>query len=284
VSQARFGRRLMTVTGIDELGVYRVLRAIDAEHPGGETTAWAPEPGQFAMLAAVERWGGGDDERPHLPRAFSIARLSNGESQFLLEDVGPGTRRLCELRAGDGLWALGPLGQGFIIGGPALDQRRALLVGGGVGIAPLAILQDTLAAQAGERDAVVLLGFRDAERAAGAALLEGARIATDDGSVGHHGLVTELLAEEIERYPHAVVYACGPAGMLEGVRALCAATATPAQLALEAGMACGYGACFGCVVPRRGGGYLRVCVDGPVIDAAELEHVDAHAGGVGWTR
>jgi hypothetical protein len=66
--------------------------------------------------------------------------------------------------------------------------------------------------------------------------------------------------------------------MLEGVRALCAETATPAQLALEAGMACGYGACFGCVVPRRGGGYLRVCVDGPVIDAAELEHVDHHAG------
>jgi NAD(P)H-flavin reductase len=72
--------------------------------------------------------------------------------------------------------------------------------------------------------------------------------------------------------------------MLEGVRALCAQTATPAQLALEAGMACGYGACFGCVVPRRGGGYLRVCVDGPVIDAAELEHVEHHAGGVGGTR
>jgi dihydroorotate dehydrogenase electron transfer subunit len=279
VSQARFGRRLMTVTGIDEVGAYRVLRAVDAEHAeGGEAAVWAPEPGQFAMLAAVERWGGGDDERPYLPRAFSIARLADGESQFLLEDVGPGTRRLCELRAGDGLWALGPLGQGFIIRGPALDQRRALLVGGGVGIAPLAILQDALATQAGERDAVVLLGFRDAQRAAGAALLDGARIATDDGSVGHHGLVTELLAEEIERDPHAVVYACGPAGMLEGVRALCADTATPAQLALEAGMACGFGACFGCVVARRGGGYLRVCVDGPVIDAAELEHVDAHAG------
>jgi hypothetical protein len=66
--------------------------------------------------------------------------------------------------------------------------------------------------------------------------------------------------------------------MLEGVRALCAQSATPAQLALEAGMACGFGACFGCVVPKRGGGYLRVCLDGPVIDAAELEHVDAHAG------
>ncbi len=103
-------------------------------------------------------------------------------------------------------------------------------------------------------------------------------VATDDGSVGHHGFVTELLAAELDEDPHAVVYACGPAGMLEGVRALCERRDVPAQLALEAGMACGFGACFGCVVPRRGGGYLRVCVDGPVIDAAELEHVDEHAG------
>jgi len=277
VSQARFGRRLMTVTGVDELGAYRVLRAVDAEpSAGGERDVWDPAPGQFAMLAALERWGGGDGERPYLPRAFSVARIADGESQFLLEDVGPGTNRLCELRAGDGLWALGPLGNGF---GLPSEDRRALLVGGGVGIAPLAILQDAIAGQAAGRDgAVVLLGFRDQERAKGAALLDGAHVATDDGSVGHHGLVTELLATEIERDPHAVVYACGPAGMLEGVRALCAQTDTPAQLALEAGMACGYGACFGCVVPRRGGGYLRVCVDGPVIDAAELERVDHHAG------
>jgi NAD(P)H-flavin reductase len=165
---------------------------------------------------------------------------------------------------------LGPLGRGFSAP-PA--GRRAILVGGGVGIAPLAILQDEL-----EGDVTVLLGFRDGARAEGAALLDGARIATDDGSSGHHGLVTDLLAAEIERDPAAVVYACGPAGMLEGVRAMCANSGVPAQLALEAGMACGFGACFGCVVPRSGGGYLRVCVDGPVIDAAELDHVDAHAG------
>jgi NAD(P)H-flavin reductase len=269
---------------MDELGAYRVLRAVDAKPSAGGEAAWAPAPGQFAMLAAVERWGGGDGERPYLPRAFSVARIVHGESQFLLEDVGPGTRRLCELRAGEEMWALGPLGNGFTIGGPDLHQRRALLVGGGVGIAPLAILQDALAGGVdggegeGGADVTVLLGFRDGARAEGAALLHGARVATDDGAVGHHGLVTELLAAEIERDPHAVVYACGPAGMLEGVRALCAQTGTPAQLALEAGMACGFGACFGCVVPRRGGGYLRVCVDGPVIDAAQLEHIDAHAG------
>jgi len=171
---------------------------------------------------------------------------------------------------------LGPLGRGFT---PPGDGRRAILVGGGVGIAPLAILQDALTGAppaAGETTA--LLGFRDGARARGAGLLADARVATDDGSSGYHGLVTDLLEQELRRDPHAAVYACGPAAMLEGVRAICAGTGTPAELALEAAMACGFGACFGCVVPRRGGGYLRVCLDGPVIDAELLEHVDEHAG------
>ena len=260
-------RRLLTVVGVERLGAYRVLRVADVETP-------EPRPGQFAMIAAAERWGGGEDQRPYLARAFSIARRRVGESQFLLEDVGPGTRRLCELAEGDGLWALGPLGKGFE---PPTQRRRAILVGGGVGIAPLAILQDALEAQA-EREVSVLLGFRDAARAEGAALLRGAQVATDDGSVGHHGLLTELLSKELYRDSRAQVYACGPAPMLEAVRAMCATRDVPAQLALEAGMACGFGACYGCAVPKRGGGYLRVCVDGPVIDAAELEHVAEHAG------
>ncbi len=260
-------RRLLTVLGAEPLGAYRVLRVADVETP-------EPRPGQFAMIAAAERWGGGADERPYLARAFSIARRRVGETQFLVEDVGPGTKRLCELGAGDGLWALGPLGQGF---SPPGGRRRAILVGGGVGIAPLAILQDALEADAAV-DVTVLLGFRDAARAEGAALLHGARVATDDGSVGHHGLLTELLSKELYRDSRAEVYACGPAPMLEAVRATCATRDVPAQLALEAGMACGFGACFGCAVPRRGGGYLRVCVDGPVIDAAELERVEEHAG------
>jgi dihydroorotate dehydrogenase electron transfer subunit len=274
-----FGRRLLTVTGMDELGAYRVLRVADpgtSEKPPSAPVRRAPMPGQFAMLAAAERWGGGEDERPYLARAFSIARFSDGEAHYLLEDVGPGTRRLCELVAGDRLWVLGPLGQGFTVGGRDFDQRRALLVGGGVGIAPLAIWQDELARE--EIPAQVLLGFRDGSRAEGAALLHGAQVATDDGSAGRHGLVTDLLVEELDRDEHATVYACGPAPMLEAVRAICATRAVPGQLALEAGMACGFGACYGCVVPRRGGGYLRVCVDGPVIDAAELDHVDVHAG------
>jgi NAD(P)H-flavin reductase len=263
VSRAPFGRRAVRVAAMEELGAYRVLHVEDPDGP-------EPQPGQFAMLATVERWGGGQDERPYLPRAFSIARHGSGRAQFLLEDVGPGTRRLCELTPGERLWVLGPLGRGFAAPPPG---GRAVLVGGGVGIAPLAILQDRL----GEGTSV-LLGFRDAARAQGAALLAGAQVATDDGSRGHRGLVTELLAAELEREPAASVYACGPAAMLEGVRALCERAGVGAQLALEAGMACGFGACFGCAVPLRGGGYVRVCLDGPVLDAGLLERVDEHAG------
>src|SRR5207302_5602153 len=126
--------------------------------------------------------------------------------------------------------------------------------------------------------ATVLLGFRDGPRAEGAALFERASVATEDGSSGHRGLITELLAAELDRDAAAHVYACGPAAMLEAVRAMCAERRVPAQLAPEAPMACGFGACYGCAVARRGGGYLRVCVDGPVIDAEELERVDPHAG------
>ena len=140
------------------------------------------------MLTAAERWGGGDDERPFVPRAFSVARIGEQGLEFLLEDVGPGTARLAELGPGDGLWVLGPLGNGFALpdGG-----RRALLCGGGVGIAPLAILQDALRAR--RSTAPVMLGFRDADHAGGAELLHEPQVATDDGSVGHAGLVTELL-------------------------------------------------------------------------------------------
>ncbi len=207
--------------------------------------------------------GGGESERPYLPRAFSVLRAPPGsdELQFLIEDVGPGTNRLSELDVGTQLSLVGPLGRGF---SAPRAGRRALLTGGGVGIAPLAIWQDQC-----NGDARVLLGFRDAAHAPGAELLREARIATDDGSVGHPGLVTELLAEELDAAPHAEVYACGPPPMLEAVRALCAQRDTPAQLALEAGMACGFGACFGCVAATTDG-YIRICVDGPVVEASRL--------------
>jgi dihydroorotate dehydrogenase electron transfer subunit len=256
---APFGRRAAPISARDEYGPYVVLTCSDAGGP-------RPDPGQFYMLSAAERWGGGDGERPFLPRAFSVMRALEGTNdlQFLIEDVGPGTNRLCELEVGDELLLVGPLGIGFA---PPRGRRRPLLIGGGVGIAPLAIWQDELGS-----GAPALLGFRDAAHADGARLLPGARVATDDGSVGHHGLVTELLVSELDRDAHAEVYACGPPPMLEAVRALCAERDVPAQLALESGMACGFGACFGCVVPTRRG-YLRLCVDGPVLDASELESV-----------
>jgi dihydroorotate dehydrogenase electron transfer subunit len=253
---APFGTRPVGIVAHERHGAYHVLRCEDPLGP-------RPQAGQFYMLATVRRWGGGASQRPFLPRAFSVLRAPAGsdELQFMLDDVGPGTERLCELTLGDELLILGPLGIGFA---PARDGRAPLLVGGGVGIAPLAIWQDQLGG------APAVIGFRDAEHARGAVLLDDAEIATDDGSAGHHGLVTELLAARLQADGNVEVYACGPPAMLEAVRALCAATRTPAQLALESGMACGYGACFGCVVPTTDG-YLRLCVDGPVLDAARLE-------------
>jgi NAD(P)H-flavin reductase len=272
---APLGRRLAEVTDYRRVGAYDILVCDDPDGP-------APDPGQFYMLAAAERWGGGEDERPFLPRAFSVMRhrhphgpasphaaagggeaAPGGRLEFMLEDVGPGTHRLGELRPGDGLWLAGPFGIGFA---PPRDGRRPLLVGGGVGTAPLAIWHDALG------EAEVLLGFRDRDHAHGASLLRGARVATDDGSAGHQGPVTDLLLAELGRDPHAEVYACGPPAMLEAVRAICADHEIPAQLALESGMACGYGACFGCVVPTKNG-YVRLCVDGPVLHADTLERV-----------
>jgi NAD(P)H-flavin reductase len=257
MSLAPLGRRAVTVAEHRRVGAYDVLAVADPDGP-------LPAAGQFYMLAAAERWGGGEDERPFLPRAFSVLRARPGTLEFMLEDVGPGTQRLGELRAGDALWLTGPLGNGFA---RPRQGRRPILVGGGVGAAPLAIWQDELGA-----GALALLGFRDRAHAEGARLLRGARVATDDGSVGHQGPVTNLLLAELGCDPRAEVYACGPPAMLEAVRAICAEHDVPAQLALESGMACGYGACFGCVVPTKDG-YVRLCVDGPVLDAADLELV-----------
>ena len=250
-------RRRAAVESVRDVGAYRVLRCTN---PGPE-----PRPGQFYMLSAVEDWGGGAAERPYLPRAFSVLRCRDGFLEFVLEDVGPGTHRLGGLGPGDEMWVLGPLGVGFAA---PTGLRRCVLVGGGVGIAPLAIWQDDLLAVGHEPR--VLLGFRTAEHAMGATLLSGARVATDDGSTGQRGLVTDLLEAELDADDHALVYACGPPAMLEAVRVLCLARGVPTQLALESGMACGFGACFGCVVPTRQG-YRRVCLDGPVFDGAELQ-------------
>ena len=246
---APFGRRIAEVQGSERHGPYVMLRLRD-------DAALAPRAGQFYMLTALERWGGGEGERPYLPRALSVADAADGELSFLLEAVGPGTSRLAALEAGERAWISGPLGNGF------RAAPAPLLVGGGIGIAPLVLAQRELG------PCPALLGFRDGAHAAGAALLDDVELATDDGSAGMRGLVTELLARRLDDGP-ASVLACGPPAMLDAVRALCLQRGVDAQLALESPMACGFGACYGCVVATRDG-YARVCVDGPVFDAAVL--------------
>jgi dihydroorotate dehydrogenase electron transfer subunit len=256
-------RRVARVSGVERLGSYHLIGAEDATGP-------EPQPGQFYMLSSERGWGGREGERPYLPRAFSYARARASDGgvalDFLLEVVGPGTGCLAVLAPGEGLALVGPLGLGF-----DLETRagRALLVGGGIGVAPLLCLEQQLVRA--RQEARVLLGFRTAGHAQAAALFMGEpAVVTDDGSVGRQAFVTELLREELDADPAAHVFACGPPPMLEAVRALCAERETPAQLALESGMACGFGACFGCVVPTRDG-YLRLCVDGPVLNAERLE-------------
>ena len=256
--QAPFGTREVPIIGTEEIGPYRVFSCADADGP-------QPAAGQFYMLASAEGWGGGSDERPYLPRAISVLAAGDGQLSFVLEAVGPGTERLAALEEGDALRLLGPLGNGFTAPQAGV---RAILCGGGIGVAPLAILQQELVAQGHEVTA--LLGFRDREHAAGAEFLDAVQVATDDGSTGHSGLVTELLLAELDRDANAVIYSCGPPQMLDAVRAISVASGVPAQLALEAPMACGYGACYGCVVKCADGSLRRSCVDGPVLEAGEL--------------
>jgi NAD(P)H-flavin reductase len=189
-------------------------------------------PGQFFMLEAPGRL---------LPRPFSLCLAPPGELAFLIDAIGPGTEALCALETGDEIGVLGPLGNGF-----RLDVERPLLVGGGIGIAPLPYLREALGGEV-----PVLLGFRSAAHAEAAELLPGAEVVVDPV------LVTEALQ------PGHDVLACGPEPMLHAVAAL----APGAQLAWEAPMACGYGACYGCVV-EIDGALRRLCLEGPVLAAA----------------
>jgi dihydroorotate dehydrogenase electron transfer subunit len=172
---------------------------------------------------------------------MSVCRATPRELGFLIDPIGPGTRALCALGRGDELTLLGPLGNGF-----DLEVERPLLVGGGIGIAPLPYLSQRLGAPP------AILGFRTAWHAEAAALLPGAEVCLEPT------YVTELLPEE----RHDVL-ACGPEPMLAALRAL----APDAQLAWEAPMACGYGACHGCAV-ELDGELKRLCVEGPVLSAA----------------
>ena len=217
-------RAALRVVAAERLGAYTLLRL----RRGGLETG---RPGQFFMLEAPGRL---------LPRAMSLCFAPPGELAFLIDAVGPGTRALCALEPGDAIHVLGPLGNGFDLGVP-----RPLLVGGGIGIAPLVHA-------AHERpEAPAVFGFRTDVHAEAAALLPEAEVVVEPT------YVTEAIDSSRD------VLACGPEPMLEALRRL----APTAQLAWEAPMACGYGACYGCVV-EIDGELRRLCVDGPVLGSS----------------
>jgi dihydroorotate dehydrogenase electron transfer subunit len=217
-------RARLSVTGKEQVGPYTLLRTERGSVDPGA-------PGQFFMLEAPGR---------PLPRPMSLCIAPPDELGFLIDPIGPGTRAICALQPGDELRVLGPLGSGF-----RLDVERPLLVGGGIGIAPLPYLSEQL----GHPRAV--LGFRSAWHAEAAALVPNAE------AVVEPRLVTELIE------PGHDVLACGPEPMLVAV----GQQHPGAQLAWEAAMACGYGACYGCAVAIDGE-WKRLCVEGPVLHAA----------------
>lgn len=266
---APFASRVCEVVGRRETGGYVVFSARDADGP-------EPEAGQFYMLRS-EGWGEGDG-RPFLPRAFSVAMTASDTRgvrlDFLVEAVGPGTALLAGLENGARLELTGPLGRPFSAPREVNPGAAgAILVGGGIGIAPIAILRRHLSRRG--IPARTLLGFRDEAHAGGLELFECQEVglASEDGHTGHRGYVTDLLQAALkgDDARSAAVYACGPPAMLEAVRSICGAHGVPAELAMEAPMACGYGACFGCAVPLADGGYMRLCVDGPVVRSDEIE-------------
>jgi dihydroorotate dehydrogenase electron transfer subunit len=217
-------RERLSVAANERVGPYMLLRV-------GRGGLDPGRPGQFFMLEAPGRL---------LPRPMSLCLAPSGELAFLIDAIGPGTQALCALEPGEELHVLGPLGNGF-----DLEVERPLLVGGGIGIAPLPYLSECL----GSPPAV--LGFRSDWHAEAAALVPNAQVCVEPT------LVTELIATGLD------VLACGPEPMLEAVRNV----APDAQLAWEAPMACGYGACYGCAV-EIDGELKRLCVDGPVLCAA----------------
>ena len=218
-------RELREVVGAEGVGPYTLLRL-------GRGGLDPGEPGQFFMLEAPGRL---------LPRPMSLCLAPPDELAFLVDPIGPGTRALCELEPGDAVHVVGPLGGGF-----DLSVERPLLVGGGIGIAPLPYLSERLGRPR------ALLGFRSAHHAEAAALVANAEVVVEPT------LVTEALPDE-----PGDVLACGPKPMLEALRRL----VPGAQLAWEAPMACGYGACYGCVV-ELDGELRRLCLDGPVLRGA----------------
>lgn len=247
---------------LGEPGAGRRIHLLSLEAPA---LAEAARPGQFLMLRVAP----GPD--PLLARPFSIHGVADGQVQVLFQVMGRGTGLLSQAEAGASLELWGPLGHGF-----DLDLQRPLLVAGGMGIAPLAFAAAQLGRQGIETQLCWGLpgraGFAGAVDRVGQGL-EGQEaylsLASEDGTLGSEGLVTDLLPGLLPACDG--VLACGPLAMLREVARLCQEARVRAQVSLEAPMACGLGACLGCVQPAAGGGYVQVCQDGPVLEAGEID-------------
>ncbi|MBN2336956.1 MAG: dihydroorotate dehydrogenase electron transfer subunit [Acidobacteria bacterium] len=235
-------------------------------------------PGQFVMLKCVENTG----ENPLLRRPFTIFNIHrNARSgkpagvELLVKEVGVGTRRLVSARPGQTLDCLGPQGHGFQLPSDLPSRvTTACLVAGGVGIAPLLLLAESLLALRVKPilfyggGTVADLVLREPFERLGIDIIT----STEDGSHGERGLVTEPLAQFLRIHPRKDIrlYACGPWGMMRAVHELAVGHDLQCEVSLEARMGCGLGACLGCVVASpaaEGRPYLRVCQDGPVMNS-----------------
>jgi dihydroorotate dehydrogenase electron transfer subunit len=255
----------------DEGGANRRLRLGVPGWPGSA-------PGQFAMLSPGS-CGTAERYDPLLPRPMavyrSVSEAGGAELEILYRMSGRGTRLLAGAQPGETVRVVGPLGIGF-----PLPQRgqRAVLVGGGTGIASL---YELAAAARARGPVVVLLGARVAQELMGradfAALGVDLRVATEDGSEGRPGRVTELLEEALAEPGAAdeVVYACGPTAMMRRAAEIAERRDRRCHVSLENRMACGFGVCLGCAVARKDGGFALVCCDGPVLDARVVRWEEA---------
>ncbi len=221
----------------------------------------AATPGQFVMVRGA--WG----RHPVLGRAFSLVE-DGSAGAILARVVGEGTRLLAGLRPGDPLSVLGPSGRGFE---PSASDRSALLIAGGAGVAPLVFLAERLFADG--RRPRFFYGARSADELPLRERVDACSelvVATEDGSAGEHGLITEPLARALEDEQRPQLFACGPEPMLQVVARLAVERGTPCQVALESPMACGMGTCKGCAILAADRSYRYVCSDGPVFAAEEI--------------
>jgi len=236
-----------------------------------KTISAVAKPGQFAMIKVTDVHC--DD--PLLRRPLSIHNTSKDTIQFVYKVLGRGTKILAASKPGMEIQCLAPLGNGFNI---SPGDKPHCLVGGGMGIAPLLFLAKHIRKCQPESAIHVLLGARNKKELIAIeefskADIDELGIATDDGSKGHFGLITELLEKEIWSQDEVNIYSCGPEPMMKAVAGLCHKRDWQCQVSLEALMACGMGACLGCAVSQKGLGaenYLHVCSDGPVFNAGEI--------------